>query len=121
VTHLTHHTRFADEIILLDKGIVRGRGSYDELSFRGLLSLTTLHVVDDVIPDGAKLAEMDDVKGNMAVAEDAEHRPSGRVGLGLLWKYFRVGNGTPLIAMMLITAIANQFVISYSDLFLQIW
>jgi len=120
-THLTHHTQLASEVILIEKGTIVGRGTFEELSRVGHVSLT-VDKVDDIIEETIvtdKLKSIhDETKGPTV---EAERSGSGAVGIALFWKYFRAGNSITVVSIALTFGVLNQVIQSYSDLFLQIW
>jgi len=122
ITHLPELARNAEEVIVLEKGVVKIRGTYDELSALGYIKATTKRSVDDITENqtednGQPKKGSEDEEIEAEVAEGA----TARISLGLIWSFFRMGNSIPGISLLLIIFILNQVVVSFSDLYLQVW
>ena len=122
ISHQEQHMKEADEVVVLYKGRVLGKGSFTELQERGVLNTTVDPLYQKAVKD-IKLDENNDeqekefldsndrkvplpnkVKGLEISKED---RTIGRVSSKLYWNYFRSGTHSlgiiALICLCLIT------------------
>ena len=108
-SHQEQHMREADEVIVLYKGSVLGKGSFSELQKHDLLNTTIdrLHKKDlidneadeSLTGETERESEVDDISGRVATPTKGyrglkisqEDRPIGVVSLKLYWEYFKSG------------------------------
>ena len=105
-SHQEHHMKKADNVIVLYKGCVLGKGSFSELQGKGILSTavdplfkTSLTEVDEKLKEEGKDAVLsDNIGGNGTSSSQAkslvmppEDRAIGAVSSKLYWDYFKSG------------------------------
>jgi len=119
VTHLTQYCDEADEVILLDKGSIRARGSYAQLS-ADLQKTVTTDNVDDILEGKSDERKMR--PGSCAEAEvEIEKKAETNIGLIFTWKYLTFRNSLLSVSLLLSLSGINQVLLSGSDVFLKLW
>ena len=111
----SHHEqlmREADDVIVLLKGEMLGKGSFDELKAKGLLNTTVDPLYKKDKESSASLAEQDTGEKEIsdlcertmpnasefkALPVSQEDCANGRVSTNLYWNYFRSGTPLPVI------------------------
>jgi len=120
-THLPEYVCHADEVIVLEKGVVKARGTYDEMSAFGYITSRTMDSVDDMTDDRVEENESTREGSDEKIVAEVEEGSVGHVTLGLFWNFFRIGNTHLGIVLLGLAFIFNQVVLSFSDLYLQVW
>jgi len=139
VTHQTHFLRDGvTEVISIEAGKILRRGSYADVLGKGETvadpeELTAL-AIDDIELDSepASSSEMVDSSINIPVVQanvaidlkpkaEEELRRHGSVGWNLFFTYFKSGNSTVWLVLVLLITISTQVLFNGSDIWLKTW
>ncbi len=122
VTYTESHMKAADQVLVLHKGSVLGKGSFSELKEGSVLN-TVLNTVDtniDNIEDRSRYRKQDQqesiqlclgtVDDNLGKRLDLaeEDRDVGTISLKLYWDYFRAGIHAVAIIAMIVLFLGTQ-------------
>jgi len=101
-------------------------GRYEGLSKIGYMNdLDLANPVDNIMEASDEFTEMkrgnNENSGAFRTTRVESKGGKVRVGLGVLWSYMRAGNGVIIPSLIFFFFIANQAVLSGSDVVLQQW
>ncbi|XP_078359467.1 ATP-binding cassette sub-family C member 4-like [Oculina patagonica] len=129
VTYTESHMKAADQVVVLHKGSVLGKGSFSELKEGSVLS-TVLDTVNTNIEDRSRYRKQDQqesvqlclgtVDDNLGKRLDLseEDREIGTISLKLYWDYFRAGMHAVAIVAMIVLFLGTQVIMVSSDFWL---
>ncbi|KAF2881312.1 hypothetical protein ILUMI_24868, partial [Ignelater luminosus] len=138
VTHHDYFLQAANDIILLDKGIIKFRGSYGILKEKYNQEFVTTIKNYKNTENYAKAEEIEEKIGNHVddteetsklllariptkkhIYEETEEE--GTVKKEVYFKYFTSGGGIKMLFLMMVLSIIAQVAVSWSDYFVSFW
>ncbi|XP_022796748.1 multidrug resistance-associated protein 4-like [Stylophora pistillata] len=128
-SHQEQHMKDADQVIMLSKGRILGKGTFEELQDRGILNTT----IDPLYKNSLTASVSDNTASEkeeksdhlVSLATDSsgleisvEDRAIGTVSSKLYWDYFRSGIHSLLIIGVVILCLITQTLMSAPDVWL---
>ncbi|KAL9984427.1 hypothetical protein ACROYT_G006716 [Oculina patagonica] len=129
VTYTESHMKAADQVVVMHKGSVLGKGSFSELKEGSVLN-TVLDKVDTNIEDRKRYRKQDQqesvqlclgtVDDNLGECLDLseEDRGIGTISLKLYWDYFKAGIHAVAIVAIIVLFFGTQVIMVFSDFWL---
>lgn len=149
VTHQLQYLPTADQIVILDHGVIEGVGTYESLRDSGLDFAKLLPKGEEVVEEDASLhrsisrtskdsriayrrqesvvsftskeSEMEDLDDFVEQAQPEEKRGEGRIGMTYYKAYFKAAGGYFITIIVISFFILAQLCASVSDYFLSYW
>ncbi|CAD5115494.1 DgyrCDS4463 [Dimorphilus gyrociliatus] len=142
VTHQLQYLQQCDKIIVMDKGSIQFRGSYEEVLQSGIdlirvLSEKSMPISQDqpgieikkdekVSLKGTRLTDKNkqskkSIRNEREIDQGQEDLPIGRVGLDVYWSYFRLGASRKILLFILIVNLIWQVISNRIDFTIAEW
>nr|XP_034196002.1 probable multidrug resistance-associated protein lethal(2)03659 isoform X1 [Osmia lignaria]XP_034196003.1 probable multidrug resistance-associated protein lethal(2)03659 isoform X1 [Osmia lignaria]XP_034196004.1 probable multidrug resistance-associated protein lethal(2)03659 isoform X1 [Osmia lignaria]XP_034196006.1 probable multidrug resistance-associated protein lethal(2)03659 isoform X1 [Osmia lignaria]XP_034196007.1 probable multidrug resistance-associated protein lethal(2)03659 isoform len=136
VTHQIQYLKSADQIIVMNNGIIQAKGSFEELQRMSLDFMKIFKEVEEnkknkepeVISDERQTIVEEETKKEEEPAvsdeepvEVAETRTVGRISSTVFLSYWKASRNLCLLVLMVILFIASQIMASGSDYLLAFW
>lgn len=130
VTHHIQHLQQSDKIIILNDGIVKNTGSFQELESQGTI-FKNINVNDTIettseghVSTANEDNEADETKGLLVYSKKkvyGEDKETGKVNLSVYKRYFSFGGGVIVVSGLLAMFVIAQGTSSYSDVLIGKW